>query len=139
MQTLKKYAWKFMQFMQGRNGVDQLYLGSSMCIFLLAILQLFLQSTLLNILVLALIVWSFYRFFSKDIHSRQAENQHFLQFVTWVQRKTKLPIRRLKDIRTHRYRRCAHCETIMRLPRKRGKHQVRCPRCKELSQVRILL
>lgn len=139
MEILKKLLWKFTAFMYGRNGIDQLYIGSGILIILLAFLQIFVQSTLLNILSLALIIWSLYRFFSKNIRARRAENQKFMQLVTWAQGKLNRPMRRVKDIKTHRYRTCPNCETTLRLPRKRGKHKVRCPRCKELVEVKILI
>lgn len=139
METLKKYMFKFMRFMYGRNGFDQLYIGTTLLIFILLILQIFIDSILLDILSFAMVIWAFYRFFSKDLSKRRAENQQFMKLVKWVQTKTKLPLRKMKDIKTHRYRTCSNCETTLRLPRKRGKHQVRCPRCKELNQVRIII
>lgn len=136
---LKKLLWKFAGFMYGRNGVDQLYLASGILLFVLLILQVFIESVLLSMLSTALIVWTFYRFFSKNRMARQAENRKFMQFIGRIQAKTKLPVRRVKEIKTHRYRKCQNCETTLRLPRKRGKRKVRCPRCSHVNEVNILL
>lgn len=135
----KKLLWKFAEFMYGRNGVDQLYLASGVFLFILLILQLFMDSLVLSLLSTALIIWTFYRFFSKNRGARQAENRRFLKFMNRIQKKTNQPIRQLKEIKTHRYRKCQSCETTLRLPRKRGKHTVRCPRCNYLNEVRIVV
>lgn len=136
---LKKLLWKFAEFMYGRNGIDQLYLTSGVLLFILLILQMFIESVLLSLLSTALIVWTFYRFFSKNRMARQAENRKFMNFMERIQKKTKKPVRRLKEIKTHRYRKCKSCETTLRLPRKRGKHKVKCPRCSHLNEVKIWL
>ena len=57
----KKLLWKFAEFMYGRNGVDQLYLASGVFLFILLILQLFMDSLVLSLLSTALIIWTFYR------------------------------------------------------------------------------
>ncbi len=136
---VKKLLWKFARFMYGRNGVDSLYLASSFLLLGLFLLQIFLQSTLLNILSLALMIWIFYRFFSKNIAARQAENRKFMQWVGVVQPKWNKGVRRIKELPTHRYRTCSNCETTLRLPRKRGKHKARCPRCSHLMEVKIII
>lgn len=135
----KKLLWKFTGFMYARNGVDQLYLASSILLLVLLILQLFMDSLLLNFVSTALIVWTLYRFFSKNKLARQAENRKFLKWMNRIQKKTKQPMRQVKEIQTHRYRKCQSCETTLRLPRKRGQHKVRCPRCSHLNEVKIWL
>lgn len=134
---LKKLLWKFAGFMYGRNGIDQLYLASGILLFAILILQVFIDSVLLSLLSTGLLIWIFYRFFSKNRLARQAENRKFMDFFEQIQRKTKKPMRRVKEIKTHRYRKCHSCKTTLRLPRKRGKHKVRCPRCSQLNEVKI--
>lgn len=136
---VKKLLWKFAGFMYGRNGGDQLYLASGILLFILLVLQLFLESTLWSVFSMALVIWSLYRFFSKNILARQAENQKFMKYFTLAKAKGNKIIRRVKDIQTHRYRQCDHCETTLRLPRRRGTHKARCPRCQNLVEVKILL
>ncbi len=136
---LKKWLWKFAGFMYGRNGIDQLYLASGSLVFVLLIVQIFLESTLLSIVSMALVIWTFYRFFSKNILARQAENQKFMKVFGIAKRKWEKLVKRTKDIPTHRYRDCSNCETTLRLPRKRGTHKARCPRCTHLNQVKIWL
>ncbi len=135
----KKLLWRFAGFMYGRNGIDQLYLASGILLFVLLILQIFLESTLLSFVSMALVIWTFYRFFSKNILARQAENRKFMKVFGIAKRKWKKLVNRTKDISTHRYRECSNCETTLRLPRKRGTHKARCPRCQHLVEVKILI
>lgn len=136
---VKKLLWKFAGFMYGRHGVDQLYLASGILLFILLILQIFIESSLLNLLSMGLVIWTFYRFFSKKIPARQAENQKFMKFFNLVKSKMNKLVRRVKEVPTHRYRQCDHCETTLRLPRKRGTHKARCPRCQHLVEVKIII
>lgn len=136
---LKKLLWKFAGFMYGRNGIDQLYLASGILLFVLLIVQIFLESTLLSIVSMALVIWTFYRFFSKNILARRAENQKFMKVFGIAKSKGNKWVRRVKEVQTHRYRKCDHCQTTLRLPRKRGTHKARCPRCQQLVDVKIII
>lgn len=125
--------------MYGRYGTDQLYIALAVIFIILQLFQLFAQNPLINIASLALIVWMFYRVFSKNITARQAENQRYLRLSKKVKTKTHLWFRKVKEIRTHRYRQCPECHTTLRLPRKRGSHTVRCPQCEHAFEVKITL
>lgn len=134
---INNLKWKFAQFMYGRYGADQLYVAGSITYIVLQILHFFIKSPLTNILSLLLFIWIFYRFLSKNIAARRAENQKFLKFTRFIKNKSNIYIRRVQDINSHRYRKCSECETTLRLPRKRGSHKVRCPRCSHLFEVKI--
>lgn len=128
---------KFNRFMSGRYGADHLYMATAILFLILQVLNLFAQSLLINLLSLPLIIWTFYRVFSTNISARRAENQSFLKFVQIARAKGLLQKRKIQDIKTHRYRSCANCQTILRLPRKRGIHQAHCPKCGQSTEVRI--
>jgi len=132
-----KLKWKFAKFMYGRYGVDQLYIAGGILFIVLQLLQIFINIPFLNILLLAFILWLFYRVFSKNIAARQAENQKFLKFTQFIKSQWKKLVRRIKDITSHRYRTCSECKATLRLPRKRGTHKARCPRCSHLFEVKI--
>lgn len=138
-EMVKKLLWKFAGFMYGRNGVDQLYLASGVLLFVLLVLQIFIENPILSFLSTVLVIWTFYRFFSRNIPARQAENRTFIKLFGRIKTKWKKFARRMKDISTHRYRTCDQCETTLRLPRKRGTHKARCPRCQHLVEVKILI
>ena len=122
----------FRRFMYGRYGSDELNIGllvTAVIVSLLhSILTLFLGSSqifativspLLYLLVLALLGFDLFRTFSRNIYARQKENRWFRQVWT-----------RIKD-RKNRYFRCPKCKQMVRVPRKKGKISIRCPKCGE--------
>ena len=135
---MNSFRQKLASFMYGRYGTDQLYYGLLAVYVLLLLLNMCFPSILWNIPMSICIVYAVFRVFSRNTWARRRENDVFLKF--WRPLKTELVLLkdRCKDIRTARYRKCRHCKAIIKLPRKRGKHTVVCPRCKQRFSVRIL-
>lgn len=128
---------KLARFMRGRYGIDQMYYALVTVAFILLFVNLIVRSVILEVILWIVIFWIIYRAFSRNIYSRQEENKRFLKFWNPIKKQGSLDIRRLKDIRTHRYRTCPHCQKILRLPRKKGTHSVTCPVCHQEVQVHI--
>jgi len=124
--------------MYGRYGTDQLNNGLLVLYVLLLIANMLLPNIVWGIFMSLCLVYTLFRMFSRNIPARRRENEKFLKF--WHPLKTELVLLkdRCRDIRTARYRRCKHCRAIIKLPKKRGKHTVVCPRCKQRFSVRIL-
>lgn len=121
----------FRNFMQGRNGSDQLNLFLVVCAFALWIVEIFVPSLALSIIVWALLIWSIVRMFSRNVTARRNENY---KFCTWLYRVRGffhgLPAR-LEDARSHKRFRCPNCHQKVRVPRGVGRVKVTCPRCGE--------
>lgn len=134
---MNKLRTKFIRFMYGRYGVDQLYYALFAVWGVTAIINCFVNSVILSILGTALAVWMIWRSLSRNIQKRRAENEKFL--VLWKPVKSWLILQRdrIRDRKTARYRRCSHCRAIVKLPVKKGKHTVVCPRCRERFDVKI--
>ncbi|MBE6885419.1 MAG: hypothetical protein E7486_00585 [Ruminococcaceae bacterium] len=128
---------KLIRFMYGRYGVDQLYY----CLFGIAValivVNLFVGSLVITLLELGLIVYAYFRVFSRNTYRRSRENQAFLRVWNPVRQWFKRTVRRIKEIKTKRYRKCPGCKMVLRLPRKVGEHRVCCPRCKNVFHVKI--
>lgn len=124
--------------MYGRYGIDTLgkvLLGVYIAVVLVyGVGSLFIPSdavrlgTVLHLCYLLLtsllVVWIFFRMFSRNIAKRRRENEKFCGFF-------KLWRNRIRDRKTHVYRKCPKCGAVLRLPRAKGKHNVVCPRCRE--------
>lgn len=117
---------KMMRFMMGRYGVDQLGKFLNIAVLVLFVVSIVLSfisgvaSSILYLLTLVLIVYNYFRMFSRNIYKRAAENQKFLN--------TKAHLQQLK---THKFFRCPKCRTKVRVPRHKGKICIICPKCKE--------
>ena len=114
--------------MSGRYGFDQL--NGFLCILslILVVLGAWL-SGFLYWLGLALLLWCYYRMFSRSIQKRYAENSKYLslqnQAKDWLARQ-KL---RFDQRKVYRYFKCPHCRQSIRVPRGRGRISITCPKC----------
>ncbi len=142
-----KFRNTLARFFYGRNGADNLYNAlffaelillfvSTVCSVLGMIEPVFtVISIVLYILSFAVIVYTMFRFFSRNIPARRKENEAWLRFKRRFKRKPRprLPA----DTADHVFRRCPHCKSILRLPHKPGRHEVKCPRCAERFRVKV--
>lgn len=124
---------RFVKFMYGRYGMDTLWYGILGVCIAMAAVNLVVRSVVLQVVEAVLIVWAFYRIFSKNTTQRQKENAYFEKLLHAI----RFQFRRIKECRTHVYRRCPHCKKMLRFPRKRGQHTATCPMCHETFVVRV--
>ena len=114
----------FRNFMIGRYGSDKLniyLLGAGIVLMLLGSIfggkvPLLSWCSLLSYVPL---FWCIFRMYSRNIEARRRENAAFVNFFN-----------HLKD-KEHRYFRCPRCHQTVRVPRGRGKINIRCPKCSE--------
>lgn len=130
---------KLIRFMYGRYGADQLYYALLVLCFALMLVNAFIRLVLLDIVIWLILVLIIYRAFSRNIYKRQIENRKFLKIWNPIKAKFSLFACRIKEIKTHRYRRCANCKAVLRLPFRKGTHIVNCPRCHKDFDVHIVL
>lgn len=142
-----KFHEKIARFMYGRYGADSLYNALFVCELILLFIGTLLSilgkiepilaviSILLYFAALGLMIFATYRFFSRNIAKRRRENQAWLNFKAKFRRKgkTHLP----PDTSDHIFRSCPHCRATLRLPREKGKHEVKCPRCGNKFGVKV--
>ncbi len=134
---MNNWKYKLAQFMQGRYGIDKLYKALVGGYFALFILNLFLRSALLSYLSTALVIFAFFRVFSRQTAKRADENRRFMALWQKLRQKALQTINRVKEYKTHRYRSCPSCHTTLRLTKKIGTMTVNCPKCRNTFQVTI--
>ena len=132
-----RFGQRMASFFYGRYGNDafNLFLSVFAMVLLIAncivgwFVYLPILSWSLYGVALLLVGWSFFRTFSRNIAGRQRENLRFLSLF----RRFTVPFRRLKvrirDRKTHVFRKCPQCKKTLRLPRVAGDHFVNCPVC----------
>lgn len=131
---MEKFKQKLQIFMMGRYGIDDFY--KFLCAFylILIVVNIFARSLGVHIAIWILLVYSVYRILSKNIAARQKENATYLIVKNKVIKFFKSIKTRLKD-KDHLYRKCPHCKATLRFPRKKGKHNAICPKCKKELKV----
>ncbi len=129
---------KFMRFMYGRYGVDTLskfLVGVALVIYLISS---FTQNTSLYYLSWAFMIVSYFRIFSRNIYKRANENQQFLNrtvkirsfFNTKVRGFINQKVYMFNQRKTHHIYKCPTCKQKIRIPRGKGRVEIRCPKCK---------
>ena len=121
----------FRQFMYGRYGSDELNMALLAAALVLSVLNSIFSAVFrgyaamsvvtlcVSVVIYALLIYGIFRIFSRNIYKRRRENRKFLNF--W---------NRLRD-REHRYFNCPQCKQTVRVPKNRGKINIRCPKCGE--------
>ena len=137
------FRYRLMQFMSGRNGPDLLTfvsIGLAMALsFVNIILSFFtnrLVTSLVQLLVYALLGYAIFRFMSRNISARHKENEWFVSRLYFLKRKRELYNNRKAD-KCHVYKKCPYCKAILRLPHRLGKHKTVCPRCNKEFTVKV--
>ena len=120
---------KFLMFMQGRYGIDSLGKAMFVLYLILTIINMVLLSTLIYIIGLLILIICIFRFFSKNISKRYNENLKYLQFANGFKDFMEKKKNRANDNKTYCFKRCPNCGKTLRLPRKAGKHNTKCPVC----------
>lgn len=116
-------------FMQGRYGMDKLNQVLLRLILIVLIFQLLLRSSSLYLVTGLLFILLYFRCLSKNHSRRFAENKRFEAFWLPIEKWFRIRFRQAKEFRTHKYFTCSQCRQKIRVPRKKGTIEVRCPKC----------
>ena len=122
-------------FMAGRYGPDQLYYALFFGAVVFCVVGAVLGRSAAGLAVDAagygLLIWALVRLFSRKIEARRRENDRFLKLWQPVRSRISGLFLRLRCLGTHRFFRCPGCGNLLRVPRKKGKIEITCPRCGE--------
>ena len=135
---------KLFRFMQGRYGTDQLNkaLNAAALIGLVASLIVSFASgtsragsiisTVLWIVSIAMMGFTLFRSFSRNIPARRAENEWYrLHIAAPFTKKKNEAKARAAGAATHRFFKCPKCGQTVRVPKGKGKIKITCPKCGE--------
>ena len=126
---------KFIKFMYGRNGVDELARFESFLIWIPLLLSIFIRNAfiqmILSFVAVALIVHLYFRIFSKNTSKRYEENQKFRNWRYNMAIKRNNYKKRREQRAIYKYFKCPMCKQQVRVPRGHGKIIITCPKCRE--------
>ena len=124
-------------FMAGRYGFDRLYYFLLTICLLLIVINLFVGSYIIGLIENGLFIYAIYRVLSRNMYKRQQENEKFIKLSEKPRKHFNLVKCRVRDRKTHVYRKCPSCKNNLRLPKQKGAHTVVCPCCKHRFDVTI--
>jgi DNA-directed RNA polymerase subunit RPC12/RpoP len=122
---------KMAQFFYGRNGFDNMARACNAMAILLLVINIFAQSAVIYFLWVAFFGYSLFRVYSKNIPKRYAENQKYLAVTAAPRRRLKLLPLQWRDRKVSRYYICRSCHQQIRVPKGKGRIEIRCPKCGE--------
>lgn len=137
----RRLGQKLYNFMLGRNGPDNLFRFCVWASFAVAVVAIFVRnfwaSSALSLIYYALLGYAIFRVLSRNVYKRRAENAKYLgvrnKFLSFFKRKKT----QFRDRKTHVYKKCPHCKATLRLPKKKGRHTVACPKCRKSFETKI--
>ncbi len=121
---------KLQKFMMGRYGTDNFSRFLLIVWIILWVLDLFINSVILSALSLALLIYTYYRMFSRNIQKRYQENIKYLSIKNKILYKFRSEQSMMKDRKTHHIYKCPTCKQKIRIPRGKGRICITCPKCK---------
>ncbi len=120
---------KLQRFMMGRYGLDQFGKFLTWGALGILVIAMFTRVTLLEIPAVLMLVYGYFRMFSKNTYKRYNENMKFMGLfnkVKWFFDKKK---RNLQTRKTHHIYACPKCRQKIKIPKGKGRIMVRCPKC----------
>ena len=113
------------KFMYRRNGVDALSNFLLLSSFVALLPSLFITNNIRIIFVVlfwAIVIFSYFRIFSKNIYKRQQENTWFINKKNYYQT-------RFSQRKQYKFYDCPKCKTHLRIPKGVGKVTITCKKC----------
>ena len=121
---------KFQQFMSGRYGADQLSRVLMIPMLVLLVLSMFRPLRFLYIAAIALLIYTYFRMFSRNVEKRYAENQKYLNWKYSLVVKKDQRRKRFEQRKIYHFYNCPNCKQTVRVPKGKGKICITCPKCR---------
>ena len=121
---------RFMRFMAGRYGTDNLNRFILAVAFVILLLSMFLGRGLLYYVALGLLIFAYFRMFSRNIAARSSENQRYLNGTERIRRLFRINRMRIEQRGSYRFYKCPGCGQQVRVPKGRGHIRITCPKCR---------
>ena len=96
---------------------------------MLLLIAIISRVSLFTYLGAALLIFCYYRTFSRNISKRTEENYKFYTLKDRVGSKFRSWKEQWANRKVYHYYRCPQCRQKLRVPRGRGRIQISCPRC----------
>ena len=132
---------KLAAFMYGRYGFDELGQFLIIVYFIVALCTVFIPNFIarivVNVISLLLLVFIFYRIFSKNTPKRTAENSVYKKRTRKIREFFLLQKNKWKYRKTHVYRTCPSCGAHIKLKKIKGEHDCACPKCGKTFHIKV--
>ena len=128
---LERLRYKTATFMYGRYGNDELTKFLMILALILMVVSWLPTLGLVYFVALALMIWSLFRSFSRNLEKCRRERERYLKLRKPIADFFKLSKNKWRDRKTHVYFKCKKCRAVLRVPKGKGSIVVICTRCKD--------
>lgn len=119
---------KLQRFMWGRYGNDRFNQFLMICAMIFLALSLF-GLNFFYLAALGIMIYAYFRMFSKNTYKRSAENQWYLKREMKVRGFFTKKKKELSQRKAYHIYRCPNCRQKIRVPRGRGRIAISCRKC----------
>lgn len=126
----RNLMFKFQRFMVGRYGFDELGKFSVILALVLYGVSTVFRLGFLYYASLVLLLWSYYRCFSKKVYKRREELNKYMVFKNKFVGKYRLWKQMWRERKIYKYFKCPKCKSVWRFPKGKGKIEITCKNCK---------
>ena len=102
-----------------------LLMATLICYFI----SLFTHWSILYFIAIVLLFYGYFRMSSRNLYKRSEENRTYLNNTATLRYKWNAKLSQLKQLRTHHIYKCPTCKQKIRVPRGKGRIEIRCPKC----------
>lgn len=120
---------KFIRFMRSRYGNDQLSSFLTWGGLILMLVDVFAKLGIFYFVGLVMFVFGYFRVMSKNYDKRATENRWFMEHTAEIRNVFKRMKKQKEAGREYKIFVCHKCQQMIRVPRGRGKIEIRCPKC----------
>lgn len=127
---------KIVRFMYGRYGVDKLSKHLVFGAVIVSVAGIFLPVGILYPVSLAMLIWGYFRIFSRNTGKRYQEAVAYEKFLGKLKKgpaQLKYEMQQRKDYRIFK---CPNCKQRLRIPKGRGNVEIRCRKCSAVFRKR---
>lgn len=119
---------KLQRFMWGRYGNDKLNQFLMICAMVLLVVSMFLPGPFYLAAVIVM-VYAYFRMFSRNIAKRAAENQLYLAKTLKIRTAFARKKNEMGQRKQYHIYKCPSCKQKIRVPRGRGRIAITCGKC----------
>lgn len=121
---------KIRKFFVGRYGQDQLGTFLVALAVISMVLRIITKANFYNVITLALLIYANYRVLSKNVYARSSENMLYLNYKNKITKSVSWAYLSIFGKDGYKYIKCKSCGQELKVPKKKGKIKVSCPKCK---------
>ncbi len=124
---------RFIRFMQGRYGIDQLSKTILVVGLIIVLVSAFLGNRPIALILYFIgwffVIYCYFRAFSRNVSKRYSENQTFLAKTYGIRKFFQKQKNMWQQRKVYHIYTCPSCKQKIRIPKGKGKIEVRCPKC----------